>query len=250
VRLSNISENTLKIRVKVKFPNDIIAFMQSGALIQLEEDFDVEKLDKCRWDRTYSKHKLKGVIQFEGNNLRIGDLNVKPATALYERLVQLPVIEEINGVYRVIYKDSVRADSARVFIAKGLALVDSLGNRPFVRDIINKSQKRAHLASDVTLNTYKLSKDHEDQWTYGFSDRMGRVQKGIVYGNAVEKDSVFGPEFENCSSRSVGWNTDFFGAPVKVRVSPRGSVTIMTIVPPEVFLNFIRKEIVPYIISL
>jgi hypothetical protein len=224
--------------------------MQSGALIQLEEDFDIEKLDRCRYDRKYSHHVLKGVIQFEGSTLRVGDLDVKPAMALYERLVQRPVIDEVNGSYRIVYRDAIEAYSSKIYVATGLVLVDNLDNRPFVKDIINKGQNKAHLASNITLNTYKLSKDHEDQWTYGFADRMGRVQKGTVFGNSVEKDAVFGPEFENCSSRSVGWYTDFFGMPIKVKVSPRGSVTLWSMVPPEVFLNFIRKEIVPYIISL
>ena len=224
--------------------------MQSGALIQLPEDLEIEKINKCRYDRVYSEIPLKGVIQFEGPPSRSRDMVFQQAIAMYEKLVPQPVIEEDQGTYRIVSRDTVVATWAAVYITAGLVVVASLEDRSFVRDIINKGLKLQDPSHDVVLNTYKMSIDHPDQWVRGFDKRKGRVQKGTLFGNSVEQDAVFGPELENCSSKTVGWYTDFFGTPTKLRVSPSGSVTLWSMVPPEIFVKFIKKEIMPYVISL
>lgn len=46
--------------------------MQSGALIGLPEEFEIEQLDKCRWGKEERGIKLKNIIQFEGQGLKVG----------------------------------------------------------------------------------------------------------------------------------------------------------------------------------
>jgi hypothetical protein len=70
----------------------------------------------------------------------------------------------------------------------------------------------------------------------------------MVFGEGIEDDDVFGPELDRSSSESVGWITTFFGPPTKVRVSPRGSVTILAWPAPSQLAKFIMKEIVPFIV--
>lgn len=170
--------------------------MQSGALIQLPEDLEIEKINKCRYDRVYSEIPLKGVIQFEGPPSRSRDMVFQQAIAMYEKLVPQPVIEEDQGTYRIVSRDTVVATWAAVYITAGLVVVASLEDRSFVRDIINKGLKLQDPSHDVVLNTYKMSIDHPDQWVRGFDKRKGRVQKGTLFGNSVEQDAVFGPNLK------------------------------------------------------
>jgi hypothetical protein len=66
----------------------------------------------------------------------------------------------------------------------------------------------------------------------------------------VERDPVFGPELDRSMKKSVGWVTNYFGPPTKVKVSPLGSVTLWANPTEGLFLKFLRMEILPYIIAL
>lgn len=98
----------------------------------------------------------------------------------------------------------------------------------------------------IALDTARMYRDHRGHWIRAFDERQGRVDRGIVYGESVEQDSIFGPELERTNCKSVGWITDFFDESVKIRVSPKGSVIIWADISPEIFIRFIRLEILPY----
>jgi hypothetical protein len=54
--------------------------MLSGALIRIPDDLEIEKLDKCRWDRNVRGTDLKSVVQLEGPVLRSGDIVARAAS--------------------------------------------------------------------------------------------------------------------------------------------------------------------------
>jgi len=224
--------------------------MLSGALISLPEEFNIDKLDRVKWERRERGQLVKSVIQFQGRPIRIDDFVAKQAIVLHETPKKQPIIEEDQeGNYKIGYMDTIEATWANIYVTQGLVVVDSLTNRKFVRNIINKGLGTV-IAYNITLNTAKIARDHPDHWVRGFSNRPGRVDRGVLYGSGVERDSVFGPELARASSRAVGWITNFFGPPVKVLASPRGAVTVWAWPPVELFLKFIKVEILPYAISL
>jgi hypothetical protein len=181
---------------------------------------------------------------------RLGDSYGQSALAIHQSPGREPIIDDSTGKYRISYLDTVDTVWANIYVVPRFVVVDSLENRAFVRDIINRGLKLANPAHDVVLNTHQMAIDHEGQWVRSFSERRGRVDRGTVFGEGVEQDAVFGPELGRSKSKTVGWITSFFGSPVKVKVSPRGAVSIWSWPPIDLFLRFLEKEILPYIISL
>lgn len=223
--------------------------MLSGALIKLPDDFDIRRLDGLKWEREERGHNIKSIIQFQGQTIRSTDFVAECALAIHESVKKQPIVEEEEGRYRIGYIDSVEVTWANIYVTTGLIVVDNLDNRKFVRNIINKGLKSS-IAHEVFLDTARIARDHSDQWVRSFTGRRGRVDRGTLFGQGVEQDIVFGPELARAMSKTVGWITDFFGTPVKVRASPEGSVTVWAWPPIELFLKFIKVEILPYMISL
>ena len=53
--------------------------------------------------------------------------------AIHESVKKQPILEEIEGKYRIGYIDSVDVEWANMYVTIGLVVVDSLENRKFVR---------------------------------------------------------------------------------------------------------------------
>jgi hypothetical protein len=224
--------------------------MLSGALIKLPDGINIERFNGLKWERQERDQPLKSVIQFQEIVPRITDRRVKWMLVIHERLEKTPIVDERNGIYSISYVDSTTPAWAYAYVVPDFIIVDRLENRDFVGEIINKGLKLTNPVHNVALDTRRMSRDYRGQWIRGFAERRGRVDRGTVFGERVEEDDIFAPELERSASRSVGWITNFFGEPVKIRVSPRGSITVWGFPPIESFLNFIRDEILPYVIAL
>lgn len=223
--------------------------MLSGALINLPSGFgEKEEIGHAKWEREEEETQLKSVIQLIDQPMLQGTSDIKSALAIHEYLAKEPgLTSDEEGKYSIDYESTKRIVWANIYILKDVVVVDSMANRVFVRNIINSGLGLpVNTISDMTLDTAKMAQDHAEQWVRSFSDRQGKVDRGVIYGDGVETDSVFGPELDRSKSESVGWTTDFFGSPIKVRVSPRGSVTVLSWPEPSRFLKFIEQEILPY----
>lgn len=243
-KIGNMGEHFLSL-------TSLLLSMLSGALIRTPENFEIETLNGVSWERENNDLTLRSVIQFQEHRIIVDvDTTAEAALAIHEDIVMEPVLVEEDGTYRIIHRDAVKTKWAHIYVVRGYVVVDRLGNRGFVREIINRGLNLTTRAHNVFLDTTRMVRDNANHWVRGFSDRIGRVDRGTVFGEAVEQDSVFGPELERSAKRSVGWVTSFFGSPAKVRVSPQGSVTVWANPPEELFLRFLRMEILPYVIAL
>jgi hypothetical protein len=230
--------------------------MLSGALIKIPDDFDIQRLNGTIWSRLSGELTLQSVIQFsEGTIVMDRETRAQAALAIHQDIrIEPTLIQESDGRYSIIHHDVVKTAWSNIYAAQGYIVVDRLENRSFVRQIINRGLSSGSglgiTAHDVYLDTARIVANHPDQWIRGFSGRMGRVDRGTVFGEGVERDSVFGPELNRSMKKSVGWVTNFFGSPTKVKISPSGSVTVWANPTEGLFLSFLRIEILPYIIAL
>lgn len=230
--------------------------MLSGALIKIPEDFDIQRLSGTNWSRASGDLTLQSVIQFNERTITMDTrIRAQIALAIHQYVkIEPSLIQETDGRYTIIDHDVIKTTWSNIYVVQGFVVVDRLENRSFVIQIINKGLANGSnlgiAAHDIYLDTARMVANHPDQWIRGFSDRMGRVDRGTVFGEGVERDSVFGPELARASKKSVGWITNFFGSPNKVKVSPSGSVILWANPPIDGFLRFLRMEILPYIIAL
>lgn len=220
--------------------------MRSGAIMVIPADFGTLGLDGLLWDREEEGFNLKSLIQFERHfDLETG-IRADEAMAFHQEIKSSPDLQEEAGKYSISSEYEVITTFASLHILPGLVIVDTLGHRKFVRQIINQGLGQINFAHEITLDTPRIAIDHRDQWGRGFTGRVGRVQKGKLYGDSVEQDPIFGPEFDRSKTESVGWYTTFFGSHNKVMVSPKGSVQVWANPPIELFLKFLRMIILPY----
>lgn len=219
--------------------------MRSGAIIVIPVDFSTIKLNGLLWEREEEGFNLKSLIQFERHfELETGIL-ANEAIAIHQEIKSLPALQEVAGRYSISSEYKVITNFARLHILPGLVIVDTLGKRKFVGEIINRGLQR-NFAYEIMLDTKRIAADHRNQWGRDFSDRVGRVRKGKLYGDGVEQDPIFGPELNKSTTGRVGWYTTFFGSHDKVIVSPKGSVQVWAQPPIELFLKFLRTIIIPY----
>jgi len=222
--------------------------MIAGALVKIPDEQPIEELNNVVWGRSSGGFPLRSLIQFRPS-LGGQSPDIQEALAIHQEVRREWTIDEKDGVYSIVPQDVVSTIWANIYIVQGLVIVDRTDNRGFVLDIINNGLGR-ECAHQVFLDSKAMARDHSDQWMRGFSERRGRVDTGVLYGEGVEQDDVFGPELDRSASQSVGWITRSFGEPTKVRVSPAGSVVVWSWPRIEQFIDFLRREVIIYMISL
>jgi hypothetical protein len=227
--------------------------MLTGALLKLPDLLDVALLDRLIWARKSSGLDLRSVIQFDNNPIQVDQMTLQEASAIHEHIVPQAVLVEENGRFKITYNDAIAPIMCKCYFAHGLAVVTKLAHRIFVQNTINHGLRDKGVAMiipvhDIAINTGRLWLDHQNHWIRSFDKRAGRVDRGILYGEGIEQDPVFAQEVNRANCKTVGWTTDYFGVPVKVRVTPSGSVTALSDIPMQFFFDFIQQEILPYAI--
>jgi hypothetical protein len=231
----------------------------SGALIYLPESISIDALRGLKWERTESDIQVTSVIEFKERIVDEG-LEAWTGIAYHQYAASEASLVEEGGHYKVEFHNVPKTLSADIIVASArlpsgmsdpFIIVDNLDNRYFVTEIVKKGlDLPPNTVNEVRLNTSRLAGLHTEQWVRGFTDRAGRVDRGVVFGEGIEQDDVFGPEFERSTSQLVGWTTTFFGPPTKVRVSPRGSVLVWSWPSADQFLRFIVREIIPHVVLI
>ena len=160
--------------------------MLTGALLKLPQNLDVNDIDGLTWDRTKNDNPLKSIIQFDGNSFNFANIKVHPAIAIHERLTNRPKLVEESGKYEIGYSEEVVPIWAKCHFSKGFGIVDTLINRFFVLDIIRHGITSKIPVVEYAIDTARIASDHKNHWLQTFSERLGRVDRGTVYGDGVE----------------------------------------------------------------
>lgn len=221
-----------------------------GTLINIPETISINRLIRSKWEREEKAYQLRSVIQMEPESRQIDERSGVSTLAIHQYLDKRNELRQAdNGDYYLYSEEEISLKWAKVIVTPTFAIVDKLHNINFVHDIIKNSHKLPKSTMpQVYIDTKKLANDNPEQWIRGFSERDGHIDRGIVYGNGVEKDLVFGNELTRSKNKSVGWTTKFFGSPTKVKVTKGGSVNVLSDPSIESFLKFIKERILPYLI--
>lgn len=220
-----------------------------GSILKINDGIHT-KLNKLEWNRKEGEFQLKSIIQYNQDVLRVNDQTVRTALAIDEYITNpLNLKKRSDDTYSLVPKTQVATRWAYIHITPTHIIVDRKNNRDFVREIIHNGLKLKQEEPEfLVLDTKKIAANNKNQWVRGFAERKGRINEGIVYGDGVEQDAVFGDELKNSKVNSVGITTPFFGNPTKVRVSSNGVVSVLGNHTYEKFIEYIETEILPYTI--
>ena len=226
--------------------------MTSASIIMIPNSIDVGSLEDLSWERDEANFSLKSLMQFGSKEFSVKGKTVHEALLVHE---YVGLREELNELgksgFTVDSDEAIIRKAAKIWITPKYIVVDRQENKPFVKKVINKGLNLAeNTVYYLQLDTKKMAKDYPDHWARCFSDRDGRIDRGTVYGTKINHDSMFGKELSDATAKSIGVTTRYFGAPVNIRISSSGTVTIYKDIEPEHLIKFIESQILPYQIKL
>jgi hypothetical protein len=132
---------------------------------------------------------------------------------------------------------------------KSIILVDNRNSRKFVfrtisRALVNKDKYIDY----VHVNIEKIAEDHRGHWLGQIKDRKGHMQNATLHGDHLEDDDVIGSEYVRSHKNQVGFETDYFGTPTRVKVTRGGTVMVLTDLNNrmEEYIQYIKENLLSY----
>jgi hypothetical protein len=98
------------------------------------------------------------------------------------------------------------------------------------------------------MDIERIADEHPGHWLGSIVDREGNMQNATMFGTNIENDNVIGAEYVRSHKNQVGFITDYFGAPVKVRVTTDGTIVVMKNLSNDMgtYLQFIKQNLLRY----
>lgn len=132
---------------------------------------------------------------------------------------------------------------------ESIILVERKDAREFVFRVVSQ----ALTASDnhmhpVLMDIERIANEHPGHWLGSIVDREGNMQNATMFGTDIEDDNVIGDEYVRCHKNQVGFITDYFGAPVKVRVTADGTIVVMRNLSNNIgaYIQYIKQNLLRY----
>lgn len=132
---------------------------------------------------------------------------------------------------------------------ESIILVERKDAREFVFRVISQALRNSdnHIHS-VQMDVERIANDHPGHWLGSIVDRSGNMQNATMFGSDIENDNVIGAEYVKCHKAQVGFVTDYFEAPVKVRVTADGTIVVMKNLSDNmgIYIQYIRQNLLRY----
>jgi hypothetical protein len=132
---------------------------------------------------------------------------------------------------------------------ESIILVERKDAREFVFRVISQAlaSSDSHIHS-VFMDIEKIADDHPGHWLGSIVDRAGNMQNATMFGTDLEDDNVIGDEYVGSHKNQVGFVTEYFGAPVKVRVTADGTIIVLKNLSNSMgeYIQYIRQNLLRY----
>jgi len=220
-------------------------------------DTKINIFNKLKTPETFSREEeqfeLNSVIRTD-ERLTLGNgTKVIKGTLVDEKIVdRSELVLEKTDFY--IHKERMKVPRISTFILtdNGLAIANNSESREMCFRIISQLLSNTdRFVRNVEFDIGALDKAYPNQWTGFFYDREEEVDKGRLWAKDghMKDDKDFGTPYSESKKNDIGIFTNFFGGgKVKINVTKRGSVTIMRDVGTELFVSYLQKELVRYMI--
>lgn len=136
-----------------------------------------------------------------------------------------------------------------VLTSNGIVYTNSLENREtcfrILSRLLNDSDK---FIRNVTFDIGALDRAYPNQWLGHFYGRTGEVDSGKLYAKNghMKDDKDFGKPYANSNKNEIGIFTKVGSNKLKVKVTNRGSVTIMEEVRADLMIQYLQDELLPF----
>jgi hypothetical protein len=214
----------------------------------------IDEGDEIVWRRSEKgaddlEVELTSVMQFESGTINLGKKRtLRKALFIDEYFGLLRSLKRVDDKYAISSNRIKQVRWCEAWIADKYVLVTGRkSNRSIAIKILNNGFKRSEQPFEgLILDTKRMSELESNQWSRSFQDRNERIERGIVYGDGVEKDSIFGKELKNSTARTVGFDVELYGEDRKALVSATGSFTIYKDVIVDEYIKLFEEKILYY----
>jgi len=211
-----------------------------------------EKLRKFKTTREERGFTLQSIIQLEDVMLTLEDgVDVITGMVIDEYVREPRRLEKVKEDIFTVVKGRPHADvrfGTFWMTTKSIIIVDRSANREFVFGVISKALGGGkNSIRPVGMDIKKIAKEYKGHWLGSIVDRKGNMTTGTFYGTDLEDDDVIGSEYKKSHKNQVGFVTQYFQSPTKVRVTRGGGVTVFAGVTRENYIQFIREELLGYV---
>ena len=224
--------------------------------------YDIDNIEEklngfqySRLEKILEKEKsLISAIQLSPRRYELSDdVHILSGMVIDEYIVRNSHIikKDENGKW-IIKKDKPFVDTRWTefwITTKSIILVERKNARGFAFRVISKaltmSEEYIH---PVIMDIERIANDHPGHWLGSITDRRGNMQNATMFGTNLEGDTVIGDEYIRCHKAQVGFITDFFEAPVKIKVTRDGTIVIMKNLTNDIgaFIQYIRQNLLQY----
>jgi hypothetical protein len=214
--------------------------LKDYSLVEDAEDF-----------RTGKKFQLTSAIKLDEKRISLGkQVRIFSGVVVNEWIRTPKILEQVEGgAYRIVSGEPIKDTQLGQFwlTTEGIAVAQSKRSRGFSFDLLSTA-----LLSKVRPIKFRVSKiadDYSGHWLGGFYDRKGRMQSGTIYGDSLEEERLIRREYPRWKKKQVGFQTKYFGALTKVKVTQEGVVSAYRDLygDMEQFFAFVKDELLKYI---
>jgi len=221
-----------------------------------------KKLDRFEYVRTEKhlrtgkKFKLTSVVRLDERQINL-DRKVKILSGMVidEHIVTpMKLAQDDEGTFIVVDgKPYTDVQYGKFWLTtESIAIAENRDTMTFTFSILSQAiGGDSGIVRHVRFDIGRIARDYDRHWIGSFYDRRGRMQSGTIYGDAIEDEELIKGEYYGWKKNRVGFVTDYFGAPTKVKVSREGSVIVYRGLydTMDQYIRFIKEELLDYMIK-
>ncbi|MCL5252890.1 MAG: hypothetical protein M1351_02220 [Candidatus Thermoplasmatota archaeon] len=224
--------------------------METYSLLKVGREFDTDCLSKLRWERKDDGVSLRSSIELrDTTNLSKKWIEYE---ANHQSLITQVYVEKENGSDTIKNRQIVVPTRTTLLSIPGLLVIEGASNRKWILEVIMAGADPEPPPDGVykaCIDTDTLMRDTNGHWVKGWSGRRGRVNRGTFYGIDIEQDEEMSGATKNTGCNRIGWTTYRFGGATRASAIHSGSFEVRAEPTPSQLLDFVKKDILPYVID-
>jgi len=202
---------------------------------------------------TEEKFTLRSMIQLSPIERKLSDgTKVLQGTVFDEYVRKVRRVEERpNGELKVVETEPFVDTKWGGFYltTESIIIAESSSTKDFTFKVVSRAMNGTddHVQS-VIMDIEEIAKDHHPHWLGSVKEREGHWQSGTLFGDDIESDDVVGDEYKKNQKGQIGIITEFFGAPMKVRITREGTIMVLGNLNKQIdrYIEYIRSELLGY----
>ena len=212
-----------------------------------------EKLTDFHYSRKEEGFELRSIIQLSPIKKKFSEEIEILSGIVADEYVRTTrrIVEDEEGKWKVIETDALVDTMWTGFwlTTESMIFVERMGARSFAFRVVSQALTGADdYIHSVQMDIHKIADDHPGHWLGSITDREGHMQNATLYGDDLEDDDVIGSEYKRSKKKQVGFVTEYFGAPVKIRVTESGTIMALTNLHDQIerYIQYISRDLLGY----